>query len=94
MAKVLGKSGRYVSDEAVRQRRQLLSMVCAMIAALGIINGVIFSLYIPPGWLAGWGKAAILLAAMVCIWAIDKWANNNLTVIEKKAGQHAARCCR
>jgi hypothetical protein len=84
MAKVLGKSGRYVSDEAVRQRRRLLLMVCAMIAVLGVINGVIFSFYIPPGWLAGWGKAVILLAALVCIWAIDKWANKNLTVIEKK----------
>ena len=84
MAKILGESGRYVSDEAVRQRRRILVTVCGIIAVLGVIEGIILSSYIPLGWLAGWGKAAILLVALIGIWAIDKWGNEKLTVIEKK----------
>lgn len=84
MAKILGESGRYVSDEAVRQRRRILVTVCGIIAVLGVIEGIILSSYIPLGWLAGWGKAAILLVALIGIWAIDKWGKQKLTVIEKK----------
>jgi hypothetical protein len=84
MAKILGESGRYVSDEAVRQRRRILVTVLVVIAVLGVIEGIILSSYIPLGWLTGVGKAAILLIAMVCIWAIDKWGNQKLTVIEKR----------
>src|ERR1035441_8416988 len=84
MAKILGESGRYVSDEAVRQRRRILVTVCVIIAVLGVIEGIILSSYIPLGWLVGWGKAAILLVALIGIWAIDKWGNEKLTVIEKK----------
>jgi hypothetical protein len=72
MAKILGESGRYVSDEAVRQRRRILVTVCVVIALLGLIEGIILSSYIPLGWLAGWGKAAVLLAALIGIWVIDK----------------------
>jgi len=84
MAKTLGESGRYVSDEAVRQRRRLLVTVCVVIAGLGAIVGIILSSYFPLGWLTGVGKAAILLFATMGIWAIDKWGNQKLTVIEKK----------
>jgi hypothetical protein len=41
MAKILGESGRYVSDEAVRQRRRILVLVCGIIAVLGLIVGII-----------------------------------------------------
>jgi hypothetical protein len=84
MAKILGESGRYVSDEAIRQRRRILVTVCLVIALLGLIEGIILSSYIPLGWLAGWGKTAILFVALIGIWVIDKWGNEKLTVIEKK----------
>jgi len=84
MAKILGESGRYVSDEAVRQRRRLLVTVCVTIAVLGAIVGIILSSYFPLGWLTGVGKAAILLMATIGIWAIDKWGNQKLSVLEKK----------
>src|SRR5882757_8666013 len=84
MAKILGESGRYVSDEAVRQRRRILVTVCVTIALLGVIEGVIISSYIPLGWLTGVGKAAIILVAVLGIWAADKWGHKRIAVIEKK----------
>lgn len=84
MAKILGESGRYVSDESVRQRRRLLVTVCVVIAVLGVAEGIVISSYIPLGWLTGVGKAAILLAAVLGIWAIDKWGDQKLSVISKK----------
>jgi hypothetical protein len=73
MARILGAPGRYVSDEAGRQRQQLLISVCVMIGLLGVIQGIVVSIYIPLSWLTGAGRAAILLAASIGIWAIDKW---------------------
>ena len=84
MAKILGESGRYVSDEAVRQRRRILVTVCVIIAALGVIEGIIVSSYIPLVWLRGWTKSAILLVALICIWAFAKWGNKKVAAIEKK----------
>ena len=84
MAKTFGESGRYVSDQASRQRRRILVTVLVVIAVLGFIAGIILSSYIPLDWLTGASKAAILLVAMLGIWAIDKWGNQKLTVIEMK----------
>lgn len=84
MAKILGESGRYVSDEAARQRRRILVTVCVIIGLLGMIEGVVLSSYLPLSWLSAWIRAATLLAAIVSIWAIDKWGNKKVTAIERK----------
>src|ERR1700722_1239008 len=84
MAKILGESGRYVSDEAVRQRERVLVTLCIMIGLLGLIEGVVISCYIPLSWLRGVGRATIFLIAAIAIWAIDKWGDKKLTTVEKK----------
>jgi len=77
MAKILGESGRYVSDEAVRQRRRLLVTVCVTIAVLGMIEGIILSSYVPLGWLTGVVKAAILLAAAIAFGRLTNGATKS-----------------
>ena len=84
MAKILGESGRYVSDEAVRQRRRVLVTVWVTISLLGVAEGVVLSSYIPLAWLTGWGKLAIFLVVLVGIWALDKFSNEKITAIERK----------
>lgn len=84
MAKILGESGRYVSDEADRQRRRILVTVCGIIAVLGLLEGVVLASYFPLTWLNGWSKSAFLLAVLVGIWAIDKWGREKLKDIEKR----------
>jgi hypothetical protein len=84
MAKILGESGRYVSDEAVRQRRQIIITVIVIIALLGVIEGIVISTFFPLGWLTPIGKASILLVSLSGIWALDKWGDQKLNAIEKR----------
>jgi len=48
MAKVLGESGRYVSDEAARQRKQIMLWVFVLVAICGGTEGFLLSLYFHP----------------------------------------------
>lgn len=84
MAKILGESGRYVSDEAVRQRREIIITVMVIIALFGVIEGIVLSTLFPLGWLTPVGKAVIVLLAAVGIWGLDKWGDKKLNAIEKK----------
>jgi Nuclease-related domain len=84
MAKILGQSGRYVSDEVVRQRRRIMVTVWVTIALLGVAEGIVLSTYIPLGWLTGWGKLAMVLAVLVGIWGLDKLSGEKLAAIERK----------
>lgn len=89
MAKILGESGRYVSDEAVRQKRKILITVIVIIALLGVIEGIVISTLFPLSWLTPVGKAAILLVAVSGIWALDKWSDQKLNAIEKRKNNMA-----
>ncbi|MFZ0826696.1 MAG: nuclease-related domain-containing protein [Verrucomicrobiia bacterium] len=84
MAKILGESGRYVSDEAARQKRQIIITVIIIIALLGVIGGIVLSTLLPLSWLTPVGKAVIVLVAAVGIWILDKWSDQQLNAIEKK----------
>ena len=84
MAKILGESGRYVSDEAVRQKRQIIITVIVIIALLGVIEGIVISTFFPLSWLTSVGKAGILIFALSGIWALDRWSDQKLTAIERK----------
>jgi len=84
MAKILGKSGRYVSDEAARQKRQIVVTGLAMMAFLGAAGGVVFSTLLPLAWLRGLGRSVILLLVALGIWALDKWGSAKLEAHEKK----------
>lgn len=89
MAKILGESGRYVSDEAVRQRRKILITVMVIIALLGMIEGIVISTFFPLSWLTPVGKAVILLAAVSGIWALDRWGDRKLNAIDKRKNNMA-----
>jgi hypothetical protein len=89
MAKILGESGRYVSDEAVRQKRKILITVILIIALLGVIEGVVISTFFPLNWLTPVGKAVILLAAVSGIWALDRWGDRKLNAIDKRKNNMA-----
>ena len=84
MAKILGESGRYVSDEAVRQRRLIVVTACIIMALLGLVEGIVISAFLPLAWLSGVGRSVILLVVLIGIWALDKWGNAKLNAHEKK----------
>lgn len=89
MAKILGESGRYVSDEAVRQKRKILITVIVIIALLGVIEGIVISTFFPLSWLMPVGKAGIMLAALSGIWALDRWGDRRLNAIDKRKNNMA-----
>ena len=54
MAKVLGESGRYVSQEAANQSRRIILLVVIVVSVLGMIEGFVLSSFIPSGALPAW----------------------------------------
>ena len=47
MAKVLGTSGRYVSQEAIKLQRRIVTQVFIVVAGLGMMEGIFLSAYVP-----------------------------------------------
>ncbi len=84
MAKVLGESGRYVSQEAVRQRRRIVIFVCGLIAFFGLIAGLVISSFVPLGLWPAWIRLLMFIAALVGVLVLSKWGEAKLDALEKK----------
>jgi hypothetical protein len=84
MAKVLGESGRYTSQEAVKSRRRTVILVCVIIALLGVITGLIFSSFIPFGLLPWWFRSVVLIGALVGMLFLTRWGDLKLDTLQKK----------
>lgn len=84
MAKVLGQSGRYTSQEAVRQRRLIVIWVCVVVSLLGVIEGLVLSSFIPFGLLPWWFRSAALIGVLLGMWGLVKWGDWKLDVLEIK----------
>lgn len=82
MAKVLGKSGRYTSQEAARHRKWRLELGFILIGLLGIMEGVclstIWSFLQPPPWLS----QVMLVAGAGVVAGIAFWGLRELDAIE------------
>jgi len=83
MAKVLGKSGRYATDEAVRQRKKILIALCVVIAILGLLEGALIASYVPFSIIPPWGRALLLVGVLLGIWWAEKWGNRRIDAIDK-----------
>lgn len=74
MAKVLGESGRYVSNAAVTSFRRMQVVAIVTTALLGVVAGFILCLSIPHGRVSpiiSFGLPTALLAADFVIWKIS-----------------------
>jgi len=84
MAKVLGESGRYTSQEAVKQRRRIIILVCVIIGLLGTIEGLVLSSFIPFSSLPWWFRSVLLIGALLGIVGLSRWGDRKLDALEKK----------
>jgi hypothetical protein len=84
MAKVLGDSGRYVTQEAVRQRLRTFSFVCICISLLSIAEGFVLSGFLPPAFPPTWAKLPLSLAVIASVYALWRWGNRHLDALEKR----------
>jgi len=82
MAKVLGESGRYVSQEAVKKRRKILAVAFVFAAALfwidGFLAGSLFHKMAP------WEGILILLSCGLLGWLVWKWADRKIDRLERE----------
>src|SRR5207245_2109971 len=70
MAQVLGEAGRYVSQEAVRKRHRISLWCMVAFLLLGILAGLLASVFLPTlglGKSLTWPFLLILLAAVLFI---------------------------
>jgi hypothetical protein len=84
MAKVLGESGRYVSQAVGKHSRRIILVVVLIIAALAVIEGFVLAGYVPSGLFPAWLRPLILTGILPCIWILYKWGDKKLDVLFKK----------
>jgi hypothetical protein len=83
MAKVLGESGRYVSQEAVNQSGRIRLVVVLLVAVLAVIEGFILASFIPAHLIHRWLRLLILTAVLPVMWFLHKWGNKKLDALDK-----------
>jgi hypothetical protein len=84
MAKVLGESGRYVSQEAVKRRREIILFICSMIGVLGVIAGFCFSNAIHLNALPVWVNSSFFMLALLGMLALSKHGVRKLDFLDKQ----------
>lgn len=84
MAKVLGESGRYVSQQAVKRRREIVIYVCSLIGILGAIAGICIANAIHLNAFPVWVNSTIPIVSFVAILLLSKWGDRKLDTLDKQ----------
>lgn len=84
MAKVLGESGRYVSQEAANNSRRIMLTVILAVAALALIEGFVLASFIPAQLIPAWLRLLIFIAILPAIWLLYKGPKKKLDALDKK----------
>ena len=83
MAKVLGESGRFATQEADTQRYRILLRLIVMMVVVGVILGLNLSFVIPLSWLPTWGRLIVQALTIVLMVFVSKWSFRRLDQLEK-----------
>lgn len=83
MARVLGESGRYVSQEAINQSRRIRLLVVIILAVLGGIEGFVLARFIPIRPLPSWVSHTVFVGTLLGIWILHRWGGRRLDAWEK-----------
>lgn len=73
MAQVLGESGRYVSQEAVRKRRNMIILALTTMTILGAVAGFVWGLAFHGLNSPLWVCSSISTVALLFTWGMGKW---------------------
>ena len=84
MAKVLGESGRYTSQQAIKKRREIIIYVCFLIGVLGVIAGICIANAIRLNTFPVWVDFAISMFALLGILALYKVGDRKLDSLDKQ----------
>jgi hypothetical protein len=83
MAKVLGKSGRYVSQEEIKKFRQHYLVIIGVIAILGGVLGYLLCLYLQVRKFSSVTTSVAVLILLCVIWLVERMGFRKLDEIEK-----------
>ena len=84
MAQVLGESGRYVSQEAVRKRRNILILALSVIGTLCVVWGILIGLTLHAYKLPPWTSGIMSIVALLVILGVVKWFLPKLDGLERE----------
>jgi hypothetical protein len=83
MAKVLGESGRYVSNEAVAKRRKILLPALLVIAFASLVEGLVLGHWLLPTGLSSVTSIGIMLVFLVVMLSVSRLADKKIKALEK-----------
>lgn len=84
MAKVLGESGRYVSQEATRRSHAIWTLAIITMAAVGAIWGFMVRSSFPVLTLAPVSGLLLSVALALLLWLVGSWAFHRIDELEKE----------
>ena len=84
MARVIGQSGRYVSQVAARQLQQLTRQLLISVAVLGLVEGALLSSLSPLGKVSEWLRLALMVGTVAALWRFVKWRLRKLEALDKE----------
>ena len=84
MAKVLGESGRNVSDAATQETRKLVHWGCATVSIVGAVEGFFLASLLPRFSMPHWLSAGATLGAAALLIVLSKWGSRKMDEIDRK----------
>ena len=82
MARVYGESGRYVTEEAVKKRRKIVTRAMITMAVVAVLAGVCIAHALRINTLPFWPCNLLTLALALLMAAIGKWSLSKLDALE------------
>ena len=83
MAKVLGESGRYVSNEAAAKRQKILLLAIVVIVFASIVEGIVLGHWLLPAKLSSILSAVIMLTFLVILLGVTWLVGKKIKALEK-----------
>lgn len=83
MAKVLGESGRYVSNEAAVKRRKIVLLAMFVIAFASMMEGLVLGHWLLPAGLSSLTGIGIMIIFLVAMLGIAVFASKRVAALEK-----------
>jgi hypothetical protein len=84
MAQVLGKSGRYVSQETVRKRRAMLGWIMFLMAFIGLIVGFLIRGLFPRLTISFWPSLSASTALLLLMRGVGPWTLRRVEELDRE----------
>jgi hypothetical protein len=84
MARVLGQSGRYVSQQAVKGFRTMLVVTLCTVCVLSVSSGLLIGLSIRSARFSPWFSLTASVILLLVVIVVSRWSSRKLQTLEKQ----------